>query len=438
MEILIIINELVEILFLILGLFLLLKPLHCSVKRGYLISINILTITIWMISCMCLRNHAEIFLLLRFLILAIYALVVYKGIFFESMFKCFALLVCVDAFNFVFALITYPVILMFGINEKHVGAVAMTLIIDAVAYGITLFVIKNRKPIFLWNIIGAAKNGMFIICVVIEVVFVGLKTANYNQNNITIYLLWIAFIVFGITILTLWLRDRKKQHDKFSELIKYEHRTREIIPAIEKALQDLKNMGLTKAGEQRMIAELEAICKSDRSCLRGRNRQVRSFETTGSPILDNQLEQFVEECEENGILLDVIVRAEITAFLDLEDVEILTVLQIVGDLYRNAFKAVSKNKEKKNLLICFGYNANDYYEIGIYDNGHPFPSQIKEQLGVRGVTVDGTGHGMADVFEHLHRHQASFVLEENPAKGFTFTKGIHIVFDEKDRMEILS
>lgn len=433
MGILYAINELAEVLILIVGL----EWLQRSYKTRKIFLI-LGMIFAWMLLCVLMLDVQEIFLLIRYALVCAYIFGMYRRSFVDMILKCMVLFMCVDVINFVLTFITYPIILVLGLDTSHVLSRWILIAIHVIGYIVILLFVKKRKPHLLWNFLGSAKKGIFIVCMVLETVFIAIRTEIFNQNNITIYLLWIAFIVFGITILTLWLRDRKKQHDKFSELIKYEHRTREIIPAIEKALQDLKNMGLTKAGEQRMIAELEAICKSDRSCLRGRNRQVRSFETTGSPILDNQLEQFVEECEENGILLDVIVRAEITAFLDLEDVEILTVLQIVGDLYRNAFKAVSKNKEKKNLLICFGYNANDYYEIGIYDNGHPFPSQIKEQLGVRGVTVDGTGHGMADVFEHLHRHQASFVLEENPAKGFTFTKGIHIVFDEKDRMEILS
>lgn len=438
MEILYIVNEIVEVLFLIIGLKGL-QDICCKFKGTYIrLVTNISIIIIWTLLCVVMYHMQGIFLVLRIIIVFIYVYIIYKSNFLDTFLKVIVLFTFIDVLNLLVVLMTYPIATKIGIDSESNILVIISFAGHMISYLIALIIIYERRPHALWNIFVGAKRGIFIICVVVEIFFLAFKTLDFNQNNITIYLLWIAFIVFGITILTLWLRDRKKQHDKFSELIKYEHRTREIIPAIEKALQDLKNMGLTKAGEQRMIAELEAICKSDRSCLRGRNRQVRSFETTGSPILDNQLEQFVEECEENGILLDVIVRAEITAFLDLEDVEILTVLQIVGDLYRNAFKAVSKNKEKKNLLICFGYNANDYYEIGIYDNGHPFPSQIKEQLGVRGVTVDGTGHGMADVFEHLHRHQASFVLEENPAKGFTFTKGIHIVFDEKDRMEILS
>lgn len=438
MEILFALGEVIEMIFLIVGLRYLQNMAEPIIKKKTLYCANFITILICIVFYAFLFDRQDGYLLIRIVILVIYIGTVYKSRYTDKVCKILVLLFLVDILNLLFAIVTYPIARALNIATGDILAEIVAIIIDLIGYLVVLYIINKRVPMVAWNMIGNAKKGIVVTCIVIETVFVGLKMSSFRQEDNKIYLLCTIFILFGATILTLWLRDRKKQHDKFSELIKYEHRTREIIPAIEKALQDLKNMGLTKAEEQRMIAELEAICKSDRSCLRGRNRQVRSFETTGSPILDNQLEQFVEECEENGILLDVIVRAEITAFLDLEDVEILTVLQIVGDLYRNAFKAVSKNKEKKNLLICFGYNANDYYEIGIYDNGHPFPSQIKEQLGVRGVTVDGTGHGMADVFEHLHRHQASFVLEENPAKGFTFTKGIHVVFDEKDRMEILS
>lgn len=121
-----------------------------------------------------------------------------------------------------------------------------------------------------------------------------------------------------------------------------------------------------------------------------------------------------------------------------KDIEIYTLLQIVGDLYRNANKVVRRNRSEGRILICFGYNTDGFYELSIYDNGDPFPEYVLEHLGKRGVTTGGRGHGISDIFEALHRGKMSFLLNQLLPKESIFTKGICITFDGREKISINS
>ena len=86
--------------------------------------------------------------------------------------------------------------------------------------------------------------------------------------------------------------------------------------------------------------------------------------------------------------------------------------------------------------MCFGYNPDGFYELSVYDNGNLFPEYILNRLGERGVTTGGTGHGLADVFETLHRGKMSFFLNQMLPRESIFTKGICITFDGREGITI--
>ena len=88
--------------------------------------------------------------------------------------------------------------------------------------------------------------------------------------------------------------------------------------------------------------------------------------------------------------------------------------------------------------MCFVYNPDGFYELSIYDNGEPFPEYVLEHLGERGVTTGGTGHGLSDVFESMHRGKMSFLLNQLLPKESIFTKGICITFDGRENITVNS
>lgn len=153
-------------------------------------------------------------------------------------------------------------------------------------------------------------------------------------------------------------------------------------------------------------------------------------------VLDLQLERYLEEAEQQEFTLDIIVCAPMKDILKNIKIELYALLQIVGDLYRNANKVVTKNETRGRILMCFGYNQEGDYELSVYDNGEPFPSYVLEHLGERGVTTDGTGHGLSDIFESVHRGKMSFLLNQSLPKESIFTKEICITFDGKEEINI--
>lgn len=152
--------------------------------------------------------------------------------------------------------------------------------------------------------------------------------------------------------------------------------------------------------------------------------------------MDGQLERYLEEAAEQGFELDIMMRASVKEILNEKKIELYSLLQVVGDLYRNAYKAVLSNEKQGRILICFGYNWEGYYEISIHDNGPLFPEYVLRHLGERGVTTGGTGHGMADTFEVLERNQISYVLNQDLSEGGVFTKSISLVFDDRGDRKI--
>lgn len=55
--------------------------------------------------------------------------------------------------------------------------------------------------------------------------------------------------------------------------------------------------------------------------------------------------------------------------------------------------------------------------ILLFDSGNPFDNKAPERLDERENTTDGTGHGLADVFESMAKSNASFVIEKLDKKA---------------------
>lgn len=245
-------------------------------------------------------------------------------------------------------------------------------------------------------------------------------------------------IVFGVIVLALWNYDKQQEQKKIQDLTAYSHHTREIIPSMGRALDKIGEMSEHMDQVSQIIEELREICSTDERQTAENAKIIKTFESTGIIALDLQLERYLEEAEKQNFTLDIIVRAPVKDILKSKDIEIYTLLQIVGDLYRNANKVVRKNKSEGRILMCFGYNTDGFYEFSIYDNGNPFPEYVLEHLGKRGVTTDGMGHGISDIFEALHRGKMSYFLNQLLPKESIFTKGICITFDGREKISINS
>ena len=240
----------------------------------------------------------------------------------------------------------------------------------------------------------------------------------------------ITYIGVSILILVFWIIDENDEKKKIRELTSYAHRTREIIPSMRRALER------TDLETEELLDELRLICDAEQRESTQEFRSLKDFESTGFIVMDEQLKRYLEEARHNQFELDIIVMAPVTRTISDQGVGRMQLLQIIGDMYRNANRAISKISDGR-ILICFGFNLNDDYEISFYDNGDLFDEYVLSNLGIRGVTTSGLGHGIADTLFALDEVKGSFIIEQTLAEHSIFTKGIRIVFDRLGRIEVI-
>ncbi len=256
-----------------------------------------------------------------------------------------------------------------------------------------------------------------------------------DENN-NVYWLLTASFVFALGACVLWALNKKVEDESRRELIRYHHREKEVLPTVERVLEKMKDLSGDSEELNKTMAELQELCHTDERITRAEALSAKTFVSTGSPLLDDMLERYLLEAAHKEIEVDIIVQAPISPLLKEQKIEIGLLLRMFGDIYRNAEKVVLKKGDEGQVLVCMGYNQDGEYEISVYDNGAAFPGHVLKRLGQRGVTTDGTGHGMADVFEVLDKYKISFMLEQHFPKEHMFTKAVRLIFDRQGRREI--
>lgn len=350
--------------------------------------------------------------------------------------KFFVLYTLVDVLNILLPFVSFPIIKFWGIAEGMLGADICILLLRILMYlciACAFTKIHIRLP---YEISAIAQAGIIFICVILEFSLLKLKHTVFDIQDVIQYKLLVFIIAFGVIILILWGLDKSRERKKFQELTAYTHRTREVIPSVERMLARLEEASAHIDKSNDIIKELRQICSTDMVQTKKEVSNIKTFNTTGSAALNEQLQGYLEEAVKNNFEMDIMVQAPIDELLKTGQIEIYSLMQIIGDLYRNAFKIVTKRKVHGRILICFGYNAEGCYEISVYDNGEHFASHILKHLGERGNTTGGTGHGIADIFEVLHGSHGSFILDQSLPEGNVFTKGIYIVFDRRGDVEV--
>lgn len=375
------------------------------------------------------------FFLVKAVVCFAYIRISYKEKFVLAGYRVLICIVVFDIVNLLVAIISYPIIVYKKIRTNTAEAEAIVIITMVVLYFGAIYLFRKGRWIISKKITMGAQVGIALLIGVIEIIFLEIRTLEYNSKEIVIYrFLALGFIFSGI-ILSLWIWDKKAEEKKFRELTSYAHKTREVLPSVSRVLNRIEDLTDQTAESAEILKELRAICQADMQETQKEMSNIKTFDSTGSIILNEQLERYLEEAAEQDFNLDIIVRAPVRGILEEKKIEIYKLLQVVGDLYRNAHKVVAKRKDGGMILICFGYNLEGFYEISVYDNGEMFPGYVLKHFGERGVTTGGTGHGIADILEALADNKNSFVLNQSLSEGSIFTKGISIVFDGKGRIE---
>lgn len=407
-------------------------------KMSLQIGMGLIVISVCFITKFFFGRHIFLGILVEIISLAFYIIVCYFVDFLEKYMFLFMLYVILDLFHLVIAVVGFPLILLFNLKPKTTEAEMLILILQILLYIGLIMWSKRINFSFALRMSKASQVGMLFILFAVQCIMLELRHLGYSQNNIIVYKILLAMIVFGIIVLALWYYDKYQEQKKMQDLTAYSHHTREIIPSMGRALNKLGEISDHMDQVSQIIEELREICSTDEQQTTESVRLLKRFDSTGIIALDLQLERYLEEAEKQNFILDIIVRAPVKDIIKNKDIDIYTILQIMGDLYRNANKVVRRNKGEGRILICFGYNMDGFYELSIYDNGDPFPEYVLEHLGKRGVTTGGRGHGISDIFEALHRGKMSFLLNQVLPKESIFTKGICITFDGQEKISINS
>ena len=241
--------------------------------------------------------------------------------------------------------------------------------------------------------------------------------------------------------------ERAKIEENNKNLSSKLHKSQEILPAVVQVLSDVaENNGKEMEGQetQELLNEMTTLFGQQLKENSKEDLQLKNFCSTGLKILDQQLKVYQMEAVDRGVNLDIYVQAPINDIIKWDDIDQLKLLRAVGDLVRNAFRITEKNKiidrngceDKKcrangHILLIIGCRYEGILEIAVVDNGEPFPLFVIEAFGRRGVTMGGTGNGLADLVEFAGETKASIGLEELDGKTNSFTKKISIIFDKQ-------
>lgn len=257
-----------------------------------------------------------------------------------------------------------------------------------------------------------------------------------NEGNVILYIaLTILFMgmILGLLWLIDWYYDEKEKKllwEDNRQMSQRIHRSKEILPALSSALDNLKTDHDTEE-VYHILGEIHQLCEEQMEDYKALDSQSKIFPATGIYLLDEQIQVYNTEAEKKGIHFDVFVGEPLSDVLKHRKIKELDFLRLIGDLMRNAFRSIEKKKDGTgNILLVMGV-IGDILQIDIYDDGVAFPLFILDEFGKRGNTEGGTGNGITDMLELLEKHKATYQLTEYE-KEDTFTKGISIIWDGKN------
>lgn len=231
--------------------------------------------------------------------------------------------------------------------------------------------------------------------------------------------------------------ERAKIEENNKKLSTKLHKSQEIIPAVVQILSDVtENSGkeMEELETQKLLNEMTDLFGQQLKQNSKEDLQLKNFCSTGLKLLDQQLKVYQMEAVDRGVNFDIYVQAPISEIIKRENIDQLKLQRALGDLIRNAFRAIERNSKKcranGHILLIIGCRYEEILEIAVVDNGEEFPLHVIEAFGKRGVTSWGTGNGLADMMEFAEETGASICVEEFDGKTNTFTKKVSMIFDK--------
>lgn len=290
-----------------------------------------------------------------------------------------------------------------------------------------------------WVLVVAASSILFIVSYSVVLI-----PYTKQKREIHIYAFFVALI--ATIILLIWIFNdfnyRKELEEKvnhINDLVRSAHKYKEIIPGVSYELRRIKDLvednSEVSAEVGVAIREVDALQQTTREYNLEELKEAPNLDKTGLLFLDGQLQREWGEACEAGVTFECVVMTPAAELVAVDGVQLFHLMQLVGDLFRNGFRAVQRREGGEGRMLLVLGRSGQSYEVKMCDNGVPFPREVLERLGERGLTTGGTGHGMADTLELLARYRASLEIREEP-EGRRFTKVVRISFDGRARVEV--
>lgn len=281
---------------------------------------------------------------------------------------------------------------------------------------------------------------IILVGILFQITGVVIRINHKSVDSIRLYIA-LTILIMGILFSILWVidwyyneREKKLLWEDNHRMSQRLHKSKEIIPALSVVLEELKSN--KDSGEfNDILDEIHQLCKEQIDENEKLSIQNKTFPTTEIRVLDEQIQIYEIEAIEKDINFDVFVGTPMRQVLRGKRIKELDFLRIIGDLMRNAFRAIERTDgEGGNILLVMGC-VGEVLQIDIYDSGAPFPMFILNEFGKRGNTEGGTGNGLSDTLELLEKYQATFLLTEYE-DGAAYTKGISIIWDDKNERRL--
>lgn len=228
----------------------------------------------------------------------------------------------------------------------------------------------------------------------------------------------------------------KEENQRLSKIV---HKDNKLIPTLEHSVytfirnNSIKDQDVLTESDK-IIERFSRLSKERAELVKEQDTLCQKLSLTNVLSIDQYLLYFQCQAKENNIDFQTVIDCDIPHLIEtiIEEYDLETLIQ---DLLDDALHATQANNGCY-ILLSMGLVSN-IYTISIFDSGIPFPTEVLSKWGLEQITTrredGGSGIGMMNTYETLHKYNASFIIHELGTDNHTFTKEITISFNNKNQ-----
>lgn len=222
--------------------------------------------------------------------------------------------------------------------------------------------------------------------------------------------------------------ELEKLHKDVERLSSIVHKDNKLIPAMEMAVSKCVTTGSADEASK-LLEELHALSDERKGILLN-NNAVTYRELTNDTRTDAILNYFVRRSQDSGIDFKMDISSEyrnrFAEFISSPDI-----CTILADLLENAFYAV-RGCSSPAIFLVMSFEA-DIFTVKLFDNGCPFPKDVRKSMGSRRITSHpddgGSGIGMVTISRLAKKNTGRLSIIE-PADVAGYTKAVAVKFSK--------